>query len=59
MTAQSENMPLATTAPSMKKQTSLGWFAILKKIFRYFMPRAKRRAFKIVHFPLTFTLTAV
>ena len=25
----------------------------------YFMPRAKRRAFKIVSFPLTFTLTAV
>jgi len=32
MTAQPENMPLATTAPSVKKQTSqarrLGWFAI-------------------------------
>ena len=45
MTAQPENMPLATTAPSVKKQTSqarrLGWFAILKNNISLFYAQSE------------------
>lgn len=45
MTAQLENMLLATAAPSVKKQTSqarrLGWFAILKNNISLFYAQSE------------------